>query len=67
VSEPKTEADCDQFRKTLESGRPVLSTNSKLCGIDGTKLVEFKRDARIHDKYHIIPIFAYGKSADVPG
>jgi hypothetical protein len=61
------EADCDQFRKNLASGRPVLSTNSKLCGIDGTELVEFKRDARIHDKHHIIPIFEYGKSASSPG
>ena len=51
----------------VASGRPVLSTNSQLCGIDGTKLVEFKRDARIHDKHHIIPIFAYGKSAGGPG
>ena len=67
ISEPKTEADCDQFRKNLASGRPVLSTNSKLCGIDGTELVEFKRDARIHDKHHIIPIFEYGKSASSPG
>ena len=67
ISEPKTEADCDQFRKSLASGRPVLSTNSKLCGIDGTELVEFKRDARIHDKHHIIPIFEYGKGASSPG
>jgi hypothetical protein len=67
ISEPKTEADCDQFRKNLASGRPVLSTNSKLCGIDGTELVEFKRDARIHDKHHIIPIFEYDKSASSPG
>jgi hypothetical protein len=35
VAEPKTEADCIEFRKVLESGRPVLSTNSQLCGIDG--------------------------------
>jgi hypothetical protein len=67
VSEPKTEAECDEFHKSLASGRPVLSTNSKLCGMHGTKLVEFKRDARIHDKHHIIPIFAYGKSAGAPG
>jgi 4-amino-4-deoxy-L-arabinose transferase-like glycosyltransferase len=67
VAEPKTEADCIEFRKVLESGRPVLSTNSPLCGINGTELVEFKRDARIHDKHHIIPIFAYGKSALSPG
>jgi 4-amino-4-deoxy-L-arabinose transferase-like glycosyltransferase len=67
VSEPRAEADCDQFRKSLASGRPVLSTNSKLCGIDGTKLVEFTRDARVHDKHHIIPIFEYGKSAGHPG
>ena len=26
-----------------------------------------KRDARIHDKHHIIPIFAYVKSAGAPG
>ena len=67
VAEPKTEAECDEFRKAVASGRPVLSTNSQLCGIDGTKLVEFKRDARIHDKHHIIPIFAYCKSAGSPG
>ena len=67
VAEPKTEAECDEFRKAVASGRPVLSTNSQLCGIDGTKLVEFKRDERIHDKHHIIPIFAYGKSAGGPG
>jgi hypothetical protein len=45
----------------------VRSTTSKLCGIHGTKLVEFKRDARVHDKHHIIPIFAYGKSAGSAG
>jgi hypothetical protein len=37
LSEPTTEAECDQFRKTLESGRPVLSTSSKVCGIEGVK------------------------------
>jgi 4-amino-4-deoxy-L-arabinose transferase-like glycosyltransferase len=67
VAEPKTVTDCIEFRKVLDSGRPVLSTNAKLCGIDGTKLVEFKRDARVHDKHHIIPIFAYSKGAGAPG
>jgi hypothetical protein len=67
LSEPKTEAECEQFRKTLASGRPVLSTSSKVCGMEGVKRVVFKRDARIHDKHHYIPIFEFGKSAGSPG
>jgi hypothetical protein len=62
-SVPKTEADCDRFRKSLESGRPVLATNPELCGIVGTKVTSFKRDARIHDKHSRIPIFEFGKTA----
>jgi hypothetical protein len=62
-SEPKTEADCDRFRKSLVSGRPVLATNPELCGIAGTKVTSFKRDARIHDKHSRIPIFEFGKTA----
>ena len=53
--------------KTLASGRPVLSTSSKVCGIEGVKRVVFKRDTRIHDKHHFIPIFEFGKSAGSPG
>jgi hypothetical protein len=67
LSEPKTEAECDQFRKTLASGRPVLSTSSKVCGLEGVKRVVFKRDARVHDKHHYIPIFEFGKGAGSPG
>jgi hypothetical protein len=37
-----------------------------LTGDDGIALV-FKRDARIHDKHHYIPIFEFGKSAGSPG
>jgi hypothetical protein len=67
LSEPKTEAECDQFRKNLASGRPVLSTSSKVCGMEGVKRVVFKRDARIHDKHHYIPIFEFDKSAGSSG
>jgi hypothetical protein len=67
VAEPKTEADCIEFRKALGSGRPVLSTNSQLCGIDGTKLVEFKRDARIHDKHHYHPDLRLWQKRGRPG
>lgn len=62
-SEPKTEADCDRFRKSLDSGRPVLATNPALCGVTGTKVASFKRDARINDKHSRIPIFEFGKAA----
>ncbi len=45
----------------------MLSTSSKVCGIEGVKRVVFKRDTRIHDKHHFIPIFEFGKSAGSPG
>jgi len=67
LPEPKTDTDCDRFRKALGSDRPVLSTNPKLCGIRGVKVVEFRRDSRIHDKHHFVPIFEYGKGAGTPG
>jgi hypothetical protein len=60
--EPKSETECDQFRSIVESGRLVLSTNANLCGLSGTKVASFKRDARIHDKHHIEFIFEFGKS-----
>jgi hypothetical protein len=58
---PKTATDCAEFRKSLEVDRPVLSTTPKLCGLDGTKLASFKRDARIHDKHDLISVFAFGR------
>jgi len=61
-SEPKTDADCDQFRCIVESGRAVLSSNANLCGLSRTKVASFKRDARIHDKHHFEFIFEFGKS-----
>ena len=61
-SEPKTDADCDQFRRIVESGRAVLSTNANLCGLSRTKVASLKREARIHDKHHFEFIFEFGKS-----
>src|SRR6476660_2338481 len=61
-SEPKTDADCDQFRRIVESGRAVLSTNANLCGLSRTKVASFKLEARIHDKHHFEFIFEFGKS-----
>jgi hypothetical protein len=63
----KAEADCDRFRKNLESGRPVLATKPALCGIPGVKLTSFKRDERIHDKHSRITIYEFGKSPGGPG
>jgi hypothetical protein len=56
------DADCDQFRCIVESGRAVLSSNANLCGLSRTKVASFKRDARIHDKHHFEFIFEFGKS-----
>ena len=61
-SEPKTDADCDQFRCIVESGRAVLSSNANLCRLSRTKVASFNRDARIHDKHHFEFIFEFGKS-----
>ena len=61
-SEPKTDADCDQFRRIVESGRALLSTNANLCRLSRTKVASFKRDARIHDKHRFEFIFEFGKS-----
>jgi hypothetical protein len=49
-SEPKSEADCEQFRNVVKR---VLSTSHKLCGTSATQVASFKRDARIHDKHHL--------------
>ena len=53
-------------RKTLASGRPVLSTSSKVCGMEGVKRV-VSSATHVHDKHHYIPIFEFGKSAGSPG
>ena len=45
----------------------TLSEPKTMCGIEGVKRVVFKRDTRIHDKHHFIPIFEYDKSAGSPG
>lgn len=60
---PKTEAECAAFGQLIESGRPVLSTRSELCGIAGGKVASFKRDARIHDKHNFISIFSFSASS----
>lgn len=57
--EPKTPAECDSFRKDFGLSRPILATASTLCGVDGKKLVTFSRDRRIHDKHHIVSMFAF--------
>jgi hypothetical protein len=66
-STPRTEADCDRFRRSLESGRPVLSTRPELCGIGGRNVAAFKRDARIHDKHSRMTVFEFGRSFGHPG
>jgi hypothetical protein len=66
-SEPKSEADCEQFRKVIKTRRRVLSTSPKLRGTSGTQVASFKRDARIHDKHHLEFIFEFGKSDKAPG
>ena len=66
-STPRTDADCDRFRRSLESGRPVLSTRPELCGIGGRNVAAFKRDARIHDKHHRMTVFEFGRSFGHPG
>jgi hypothetical protein len=35
--------------------------------MEGVKRVVFKRDARIHDNHHYIPIFEFDKSAGGSG
>jgi hypothetical protein len=57
--EPKTPAECDNFRKDFGLNRPNLATASTLCGVDGKQLVTFRRDRRIHDKHHIVAIFQF--------
>jgi hypothetical protein len=49
-SEPKSEADCEQFRNVVKR---VLSTSHKLCGTSAAQVASFERDARIHDKHHL--------------
>ncbi len=50
---------CDDFRQSLASRRPVLSTSARLCGVLGEESVTFKRYARIHDKHHSMTIFSF--------
>jgi hypothetical protein len=61
-TEPKTESGCENFQKKLASNRTLLSTRAALCGIDGKKIVSFMRDPRVHDKHHLVSIFAFGNS-----
>ncbi len=60
---PKTQAECDGFRKDVASNRLLISTIPELCGFDGKKLLSFRRDARVHDKNHLVSIFAFGPLA----
>jgi hypothetical protein len=57
--EPRTQAECDNFRQDIATGT-VFSTIPELCRFQGRKIVSFKRDARVHDKHHLISIFAFG-------
>jgi hypothetical protein len=56
-----------QPRHRLVGIRLLGSVPEAVCGIEGVKRVVFKRDTRIHDKHHFIPIFEFGKSAGSPG
>jgi 4-amino-4-deoxy-L-arabinose transferase-like glycosyltransferase len=58
-AEPKTPEECENFHKDFGLNRPILATASELCGMDGKKLVIFRRDRRIHDKHHIVSIFQF--------
>jgi Protein O-mannosyl-transferase TMEM260-like len=57
--EPRTEAECANFRQDIAAST-VLSTLPDLCGFQGRKIVSFKRDARVHDKHHLMSIFEFG-------
>jgi hypothetical protein len=57
---PATQAECDAFRKDVASNRLLISTIPELCGFAGKKLLSFKRDARVHDKNHLVSIFEFG-------
>ena len=53
----KSDADRGQFRDAIEKGHAVLTTNPRLCGLDGVKVASFRGDAGIHNKHHLEFIF----------
>ncbi|WP_370320637.1 ArnT family glycosyltransferase [Oricola sp.] len=55
---------CSEFATSLASGRPVLSTLSTYCGIDGSQVAVFDRDRRVHRKHHFIAIYVYNAPAE---
>ena len=46
-----------QCRDAIEKGHAVLTTNPRLCGLDGVKVASFRGDAGIHNKHHLEFIF----------